>query len=248
MDILFIIIAAIAGLVGGFLITSTILRKAVERKSENLVREAEEKAEMIRKDKILQAKEKFLQLKAEHEKVIQEKNNFVQKNENRLKQKEVLFSQKMEEMQRKQKEVGTMRANLTSQLELINKKQQDIEKAYKKQIEQLEALSGISAGEAKSQLIDTLKEEARAEAMAHIKDIVDEAKITANREAKKIVIETIQRTAVEQAVENTVSVFNIESDEIKGRIIGREGRNIRALEALTGVEIIIDDSPDAIIL
>jgi ribonuclease Y len=248
MNILLIIIAAIAGLVGGFLITSTILRKAVERKSQNLVREAEEKAEVIKKDKILQAKEKFLQLKAEYEKIIQEKNNFIQKNENRLKQKETIFSQKLEEMQRKQKEVGTMKASLTSQLELINKKQLDIEKAYKKQIEQLESASGISAGEAKSQLIETLKEEARAEAMAHIKDIVDEAKLTANREAKKIVIETIQRTAVEQAVENTVSVFNIESDEIKGRIIGREGRNIRALEALTGVEIIIDDSPDAIIL
>ncbi|MDD5695244.1 MAG: ribonuclease Y, partial [Bacteroidales bacterium] len=134
------------------------------------------------------------------------------------------------------------------QLELINKKQQEIERAAKKQIEQLEAISGISAAEARAQLVDSLKDEARAEAMAHIKDIVDEAKLTANREAKKIVIESIQRTAVEQSVENTVSVFNIDNDEIKGRIIGREGRNIRALEALTGVEIVIDDSPDAIIL
>ncbi len=246
--IIYYILAVIAGLVAGFLITSTLLRKAVEKKSERILRESEEKAEMIKKDKILQAKEKFLQLKAEHEKIIQEKNNLIQKGENRLKQKETLFSQKLEEMQRKQKEVGTMKASLTSQLELINKKQQEIEKAAKKQIEQLEAISGISAAEAKAQLIESLKDEARSEAMAHIKDIVDEAKLTANREAKKIVIETIQRTAVEQSVENTVSVFNIDNDEIKGRIIGREGRNIRALEALTGVEIIIDDSPDAIIL
>ncbi|MBP6978467.1 MAG: ribonuclease Y [Lentimicrobiaceae bacterium] len=245
---IYYILAVIAGLVVGFLITSTLLRKAVEKKSERILRESEEKAEMIKKDKILQAKEKFLQLKAEHEKFIQEKNNLVQKGENRLKQKETLFSQKLEEMQRKQKEVGTMKANLTSQLELINKKQQEIERAAKKQIEQLEAISGISAAEARAQLVDSLKDEARAEAMAHIKDIVDEAKLTANREAKKIVIESIQRTAVEQSVENTVSVFNIDNDEIKGRIIGREGRNIRALEALTGVEIVIDDSPDAIIL
>jgi len=246
--IIYYILAIVAGLVAGFLITSTLLRKAVEKKSERILRESEEKAEMIKKDKILQAKEKFLQLKAEHEKVIQEKNNFIQKSENRLQQKETLFSQKLEEMQRKQKEVGTMKASLTAQLELINKKQQEIEKASKKQVEQLEALSGISAAEAKSQLVESLRDDARNEAMAHIKDIVDEARLTANREAKKIVIETIQRTAVEQAVENTVSVFNIDNDEIKGRIIGREGRNIRALEALTGVEIIIDDSPDAIIL
>ena len=246
--IIYYILAVVAGLVAGFLITSTLLRKAVEKKSERILRESEEKAEMIKKDKILQAKEKFLQLKAEHEKIIQEKNNLIQKGENRLTQKETLFSQKLEEMQRKQKEVGTMKANLTAQLELISKKQQEIEKAAKKQIEQLEAISGISAAEAKAQLIESLKDEARNEAMVHIKDIVDEAKMTANREAKKIVIETIQRTAVEQSVENTVSVFNIDNDEIKGRIIGREGRNIRALEALTGVEIIIDDSPDAIIL
>lgn len=246
--VIYILIAVVAGLVAGFFITSTLLRKAVEKKSERLVRESEEKAEMIKKDKILQAKERFLQLKAEHEKIIQEKNNLIQKAENRIKQKETLFSQKLEDLQRKQKEVGTMKASLTAQMETVNKKQQELEKASKKQIEQLEALSGLSAAEAKSQLVESLKEEARNDAMAHVRDIVEEAKITANREAKKVVIETIQRTAVEQAVENTVSVFNIDNDEIKGRIIGREGRNIRALEALTGVEIIIDDSPDAIIL
>ncbi|MCD4681370.1 MAG: ribonuclease Y [Bacteroidales bacterium] len=245
------IIAIIVGVVAlllGILITSTILRKAVEKKSENILKEAQEKAEVIKKDKMLQAKEKFLQLKAEHEKVIQQKNNILQTNENRLKQKESSLSGKIEEFQRKQNEINSIKNNLSSQLEIINKKQGDLEKAYKQQVEQLETISGLSANEAKAQLIETLKEEARTESITFIKDIIDEAKLTANMDAKKVVIETIQRTAAEHAIENTVSVFNIENDEVKGRIIGREGRNIRALEALTGIEIIIDDSPEAIIL
>jgi len=248
MDILIFIIVGIAGLFLGFLITSTILRKNVEKKSSGVITEAEEKGEVIKKEKILQAKEKFLQLKSEHEKIIQEKNSFIQKSENRLKQKESTFSQRMEEIQRKQKEIDTIRKNLNAQLDLVNKKQTEIDKAHKRQVEELEVISALSASEAKAQLIETLKDEAKTEAMSHISDIVDEAKITANREAKKIVIETIQRTASENAIENSVSVFNIDSDEIKGRIIGREGRNIRTLEAITGVEIIIDDSPDAILL
>ena len=154
----------------------------------------------------------------------------------------------MEDLQRKQKEVATIKENLNNQLELINKRQQELDKSLKIQVEQLETISGLSAKEAKEQLIETLKEESKLEAHSYIKDIVEEAKFTANAEAKKIVIETIQRTAAEHAIENTVSVFNIENDEIKGRIIGREGRNIRALESLTGIEIIIDDSPEAIIL
>ncbi len=246
--IIYILIAAVAGLAVGFFVTSTVLKKTIEKKSENILKEAEEKAEVIKKDKILQAKEKFLQLRAEHEKIIQEKNNILQKNENRIKQKEVAVNQRLEEIQRKQKEVATIRGNLNSQLEIVNKKQQELEKSYHKQIDLLESISGMSGAEAKTQLIESLKEEAKAEAISHMREIVEEAKVTANIEAKKIVIETIQRTAVEHAVENTVSVFNIENDEIKGRIIGREGRNIRALEALTGIEIIIDDSPDAIIL
>lgn len=242
------IIVGIAGLVMGFLITSTVLRKKVEKKSEMILQEAEEKGEVKKKEKILQAKEKFLQLKAEHEKFIQEKNVQVQANENRLKQREAVFSQRVEELKRKQKEVDTIRENLNAQLDLVNKKQQELEKSHKKQVEILEQISGLSAQDAKSQLIETLKDEAKSEAMIHVSEIIDEAKITANREAKKVVIETIQRTATEHAIENSVSVFNIDNDEIKGRIIGREGRNIRTLEALTGVEIIIDDSPDAIIL
>lgn len=247
-DILLILAAAIAGLITGILATSTILRKAVEKKSEIVLKEAQEKAEVIKKEKILQAKEKFFQLKSEHERIIQDKNNTLNKNENRLKQKESTFSQKMEELQRKQKEVNTIKNNLSTQMDLVNKKQVDLEKSHRKQVEQLETISGLSANEAKAQLIENLKEEASTEAISHIKEVVDEAKLTANLEAKKIVIETIQRTAVEHTIDNTVSVFNIESDEVKGRIIGREGRNIRALESLTGIEIIIDDSPDAIIL
>ncbi|MCK5839228.1 MAG: DUF3552 domain-containing protein, partial [Bacteroidales bacterium] len=239
--ILLTLVTAAAGLIIGILITSTILRKAVEKKSESVLKEAQEKAEVIKKEKILQAKEKFLQLRSEHERIIQDKNNILNKNENRLKQKESTFSQRMEELQRKQKEVNTIRNNLSTQLDLVNKKQIDLEKSHRKQVEQLETISGLSANEAKAQLIENLKEEASTEAISHIKEVVDEAKLTANLEAKKVVIETIQRTAVEHAIDNTVSVFNIESDEVKGRIIGREGRNIRALESLTGIEIIIDD-------
>ncbi|MFU8843513.1 MAG: ribonuclease Y [Bacteroidales bacterium] len=246
--VIFIIIAGLAGLILGFLITSTVLRKKVEKKSERLLIEAEEKGEVIKKEKILQAKERFLALKSEHEKMIQERNSTLQANENRLKQKEAGISQKIEELRRKQKEVDTIRENLNAQLDMVNKRQSDLEKAQKRQVEALETISSLSAQEAKAQLIETLKDQARSEAVVHINDIMEEAKLTANREAKKIVIETIQRTATEHAIENSVSVFNIENDEIKGRIIGREGRNIRTLEALTGVEIIIDDSPDAILL
>ena len=246
-----IMLIAIGFVAGGALtlvLATTLMRKAIEKKSIHLLQDAEEKAEVIRKEKILQAKEKFLQLKSEHEKVINERNNNVAKAENRIKQREQQLSQKLEETQKKQKEVTDLQVSLEQQKEILNKKQQDIDREHKLTIEKLEAISGISADEAKTQLAEALKDEARAEAMVQINEIVEDAKLKANSEAKKIVIETIQRTAAEHAIENTVSVFNIENEEIKGRIIGREGRNIRALEALTGVEIIIDDSPDAIIL
>jgi len=248
LDIAYLVISGVAGLVLGVIITSTMLRKAVEKKSEKLLHEAKEKAEVYKKDKIVQAKEKFLQLKIEHEKVINEKNSRIQQSESRLKQKESSISQKLEELQRKQKEVDSIRVNMDNQLEIIGKKQQELDIAHNQQVEQLEAISGLSAAEAKSQLNETILEEARADAQVYISEIIDEAKLTANQKAKKIVIESIQRTAVEHAIENTVSVFHLDSDEIKGRIIGREGRNIRALESLTGIEIIIDDSPEAIIL
>jgi ribonuclease Y len=247
-SILIFVIIGVSGIIIGGLITGTVLSKALERKRDALLKEAMDKAEVIKKDKILQAKEKFLQLKGEYEKFVHEKNDEISKNENRLKQKEGSVNQKVEELAKKQKELVVIRQNLQGQVDIVNKKQSDLDKAQKVQIEKLESISNLSAQEAKSQLIENLKEEAKTEALVHMKDIIDEARITANTEAKKIIIETIQRTATEHAIENTVSVFNIESEEIKGRIIGREGRNIRTLESLTGVEIIIDDSPDAILL
>jgi ribonuclease Y len=243
-----IIISALAGITAGVLVSISLIRKAIIKKNERLILDAEEKGEMIKKDKILQAKEKFLQLKSDHEKIINEKNSKVLQAENRIKQKETALNQKLEETQRKQKEVQTIKDQLTVQVEIVTKKQTDLEIAHKEAIDQLEAISGLSAAEAKQQIVESLKEEARDDAMNSVREIIEEAKLSANTEAKKIVIETIQRTAAEHAIENTVTVFNIENDEIKGRIIGREGRNIRTLEALTGVEIIIDDSPDAIIL
>lgn len=246
--LLYFVIIGVAGIVIGGLVTGTILSKALERKRDALLKEAMDKAEVIKKDKILQAREKFLQLKSEHEKYVHEKNEELARNENRIKQKETSLNQKFEEYSKKQKEVALIKQNLTTQMEIVARKQGDLEKAQKQQIEKLEAIASLSATEAKSQLIETLKEEAKEEAQVLMKDIIDEARLTANTEAKKIVLETIQRTATEHAIENTVSVFNIENEEIKGRIIGREGRNIRTLESLTGVEIIIDDSPDAILL
>ncbi|MDP4291901.1 MAG: ribonuclease Y [Bacteroidota bacterium] len=246
--ILIIFITALVGISAGVLITVSLIKKSIIKKNESLIRDAEEKGEMIKKDKILQAKEKFLQLKSDHEKIINEKNSKVLQAENRIKQKETALNQKLEETQRKQKEVQLIKDSLTTQVEIVNRKQAELETAHREAIDQLEAISGLSASEAKQQIVENLKEEARDEAMNSVREIIEEAKLSANTEAKKIVIETIQRTAAEHAIENTVTVFNIENDEIKGRIIGREGRNIRTLEALTGVEIIIDDSPDAIIL
>ncbi len=245
------LISIITGLVGiglGYLITSYLIRKSIEKNSAALVEEAEEKAEVIKKEKILQAKEKFLQLRAEHERYQNEKNAGLNRLENKLKQREHTTNQKYEDIQRKQSEIDSIRQHLGNQLDILSKKQDELDKAHLKHVEQLEAISGLSAEEAKKQLMESLVEEARAEAAVQMNEIVEDAKMTANTEAKKIVIETLQRTAAEHAIENTVSVFNIENDEIKGRIIGREGRNIRALEALTGVDIIIDDSPDAILL
>ena len=243
-----IIVAILAGLGIGAVATYLFITKSNETKSNRIVKEAEAEAEIIKKDKILQAKEKFLQLKAEHEKSINEKNQVVFQAETRLKQKEQSLSQKQEQVQRKDAELDTVRKNLTHQLELVTAKQSEVDKFHRRQVEQLEVLSGMKAEDAKTQLIESMKAEAKTAAMAHIKDIVEEAKISANQEAKKVVIQTIQRVATEHAIDNSVSVFNIENDEIKGRIIGREGRNIRALEAATGIEIIVDDTPGAIIL
>ncbi|ASB50774.1 ribonuclease Y [Alkalitalea saponilacus] len=244
MDILIGVVAFFAG----GLITWFIIVKALNSRARKIVRDAEAEAEIIKKDKILQAKDKFLELKAEHEKEINNRNAKMLNLENKLKQKETAFSQRMEEYQRKKKEVDTIRENLSTQLELVEKKSEDLDKMLKQQISQLESVSGISADEAKDMLMESLKAEAKTEAMSYINDIMDEAKINANKEAKRIVLNTVQRVATETAVENAVTIFHIDSDEIKGRIIGREGRNIRALEAATGVEIIVDDTPEAIVL
>jgi ribonuclease Y len=246
-NILLIVIGFVA-LVTGAILTYLVNRAMQRNKSTNIIKEAEAEAEVLKKDKILQAKEKFLQLKSEHEKVINEKNQRILSAENSLKQREGSISQKIEEVQRKNKEVDAIKENLSQQVEIIERKKEELEKSHIRQVEQLEAISGLSADEAKQQLVESLKEDAKASAMASINEIVDEAKMTANREAKKIVVESIQRVATETAIENSVTVFNIDNDEIKGRIIGREGRNIRALEAATGIEIIVDDTPEAIIL
>ncbi len=247
MEINLMIIAIVSVLIGG-VITYIILRLGSKSKSIKIVVEAQAEAEMIKKDKIFQAKEKFLQLKSEHEKLINEKNNKIAVSENKIKQREVTISQKIEDANRKNSEVEAIRDNLNSQIELVDKKSEELNKMHKQQVEQLEAISGLSMEDAKGQLVESLKAEARTEAMSSINDIMDEAKLTASKESKRIVIQTIQRVASEYAVENSVTVFHIDNDDIKGRIIGREGRNIRALEAATGVEIIVDDTPEAIIL
>lgn len=210
--------------------------------------DARAEAEMLKKEKILQAKETFLQLKAEHEKSINERNRKIAEIETKVKQKESQLSQRIEEFQRKQRETDNIRQNLSTKLDLISKKETEIDKLHKKQVEQLEIIAGMSAGEAKNQLIESLKEEAKTAALSYIKDIVEESRLAANKEAKRIIIQTIQRLASEQTVENTVTVFHIGDDVVKGRIIGREGRNVRALESATGVTFNIDDTPDAIVL
>ena len=247
-EIIIYSVLLIAGAAIGFFIATIVVRKSMEKKSIHLLKEAEDKGEVIKKEKILQAKEKFLQLKTEHERYVQGKNSAISKAESRVKQKENTLNQKLEDSNRRNKEAKIIRENLNKQLTVVSKKEERLDNMIKQQVQQLEAVSGLSAKNAKEQLIETIKDEAKASAMVYVNDIMEDAKLSADEEAKKIVIQSIQRNAAEYAIENSVSVFPLESDEVKGRIIGREGRNIRALEALTGIEIVIDDSPDAIIL
>ena len=248
MYILMIIIGLIVGAGAGIAATTTVLRNKLLGKSQQVLKDAEEKGEVIKRDKILQAKEKYLQMKSEYDKQAAERNNKMQVAEQKLKQREQALAQKVEDLQKKSNELKNASDNLNSQIEVLNKRKAETEKIYKQSVEKLEHIAGLTADEAKQQLVEMMTDDARAEASNTIMDIVEEAKMTANEQAKKIVIESIQRTATEHAVENTVSVFNLENEEVKGRIIGREGRNIRTLESLTGVEVIIDDSPDAIFL
>ncbi len=248
ISIIFIAVALIGGVIAGFVMANSRLNKSSVLEKENLIKQAELKAETLKQEKMLQAKEKFLQLKAEHDKMVNERNQQLSLLENKAKQRDTELAKKVEDFSKKDKDLESQKANLNNQVELYKKKTDEIEKSHRKQVEMLEKVSGLSAEDAKAQLIESVKAEAKTEAMAFIKDTMDEAKINANKEAKKIIIQSIQRLATETAIENSVSVFHIESDEIKGRIIGREGRNIRALEAATGVEIIVDDTPDAITL
>jgi ribonuclease Y len=247
MEIMYIVIAITALLSGGAL-TWGCIHFVFKSKYENILKEAEKDAEVIKKDKLLEVKEKFLHLKSDLEKQVSARNSKIQSTEAKLKQKELSINQRIEDLQRKNNELETGKENLASQFELVEKKKQELDKLRLKQVEQLEILSGLSADEAKDRLLESLKEEAKSQAASYVAEIVEEAKMTANKEAKKIVIQSIQRVATETAIENSITVFHIESDEIKGRIIGREGRNIRALEAATGIEIVVDDTPEAIVL
>ena len=255
------IIAAVCFAVGAGL-SYVFFRYGLKTKYDNILKEAETEAEVIKKNKLLEVKEKFLNKKADLEKEVALRNQKIQQVENRLKQREMVLNQKQDEVQRKRNEAEAIKENLEAQIAIVeqkkgewdqkkvelDKKKEELAEIHAQELEKLEALSGLSAEEAKERLVESLKEEAKTEAASYINDIMDDAKMTANREAKRIVIQSIQRVATETAIENSVTVFHIDSDEIKGRIIGREGRNIRALEAATGVEIVVDDTPEAIVL
>jgi ribonucrease Y len=252
---LYIIIGILIGLALGFGIAKILeknnvsnLVKNAKKEAGSILKDAKSEAESLKKDKILQAKEKFLELKSEHEQVILSRDKKIAEAEKRTRDKESQISSELAKAKKASEEFDTKKEEYNSKIEVLEKKSLEVEKLHKSQVQQLEVISGLSAEEAKKQLMDSLKAEAKTNAMSLIQDTMEEAKMTAQQEAKKIIISTIQRVGTEEAVENCVSVFNIESDEVKGRIIGREGRNIRAIEAATGVEIIVDDTPEAIIL
>lgn len=247
MQYIEIIIAAVSAVLGG-VIGYLSYKLLLKNKVKNILKEATSEAEAIKKDKMLEVKEKFVNLKSEYEKQVAARNAKMQQNESRIQQKELSLNQRQGDLQRKMNELEVTRENLDNQLQALDEKRRDLERSQKQVTDQLAAVSGLSPEEAKAQLVESLKEKAKTDAMAYVNEMMEEAKMTANKEAKRIIVQTIQRVATETAIENSVTVFNIESDEVKGRIIGREGRNIRALEAATGVEIIVDDTPEAIVL
>ncbi|MFN8250662.1 MAG: ribonuclease Y [Ferruginibacter sp.] len=253
-NILSIIIGAAAlvvGIVLGKLIFAKNTKKQVaeaEQQAQKIISEGELKAETLKKEKLLEAKEKFVQLKAEHDKEVLQRNQKIIESESRIKQKEQSLNQKDQNLEKQIKENESIKEALNRQIEIVNHKRTELEKHQEEHIRRLEKVAGLSAEDAKAQLIESLKQEAQTRAVALQQEIIEEAKQKANKEARKIVIQTIQRTAAEQAIENAITVFNLESDEIKGSIIGREGRNIRAIEAATGVDLIVDDTPEAIVL
>ena len=247
MTVVTIVVSIACFIVGGFA-SYMFFKHGLKSKYDSILKEAETEAEVIKKNKLLEVKEKFLNKKADLEKEVSLRNQKIQQAENKLKQRELVMNQRQEEIQRKKLEAEAVKENLEAQLAIVDKKKEELEHMQRQEIEKLEAISGLSAEEAKERMVESLKEEAKTQAQSYINDIMDDAKLTASKEAKRIVIQSIQRVATETAIENSVTVFHIESDEIKGRIIGREGRNIRALEAATGVEIVVDDTPEAIVL
>ena len=242
-----IVVSIACFIVGGFA-SYMFFKHGLKSKYDKILKEAETEAEVIKKNKLLEVKEKFLNKKADLEKEVSLRNQKIQQAENKLKQRELVLNQRQEEIQRKKVEAEAVKENLEAQLVIVDKKKEELEHMQRQEIEKLEAISGLSAEEAQERMVESLKEEAKTQAQSYINDIMDDAKLTASKEAKRIVIQSIQRVATETVIENSVTVFHIESDEIKGRIIGREGRNIRALEAATGVEIVVDDTPEAIVL
>ena len=250
-----VIIGAVAGLLAGYAITILLQKRkgaaalvSAQKEAKLILKEAEKDAEQIKKDKIFQAKEKFLELKAEHEKVILAKDKKMAEAEKRIRDKESQVGSELKKNRVLNDQLEKELREIEGRIERIERKEQEVEKMHQNQVKQLEVISGLSADDAKAELVNSLKDQAKTDAMAFIQNAVEEAKMTAQQEARKVVIKTIQRIGTEEAVENCVSVFNLESDDVKGRIIGREGRNIRAIEAATGVEIIVDDTPEAIIL
>ena len=239
-----IVVAILIGALLGY----GLFRYVVKGKYDSIVQKAEEEAQVLKEKKLLEVKEKFLNKKSELEKEVQQRNQRIQQAENKLKQREMSLNQRQDELSRKNREIENQRQNLENQLKRLNEKAQEVDNLHKQELTKLETISGLSAEEAKEHLIESLKDEAKTQAASYINDIMEEAKISANKEAKRIVIQSIQRVATETAIENSVTVFHIDNDEVKGRIIGREGRNIRALEAATGVEIVVDDTPEAIVL
>ena len=249
------LLIGIAAIIGGTAIGWFANFMVTKSKGDKIIVRAKEEAETLKKSKLLEVKEKFINLKADYEKEVAEKNQKFASLENRhnqkeqsIQQKEQSLNQRNQDLQRKTNEVDAIKQNLTNQLNLIENKKKELEKLHNQEVEKLTQISGYSAEQAKAQLVESMKDEAKTEAMSYVNERMEEAKMTANKEAKRIIIQTIQRVATEAAVENSITVFNLETDEIKGRIIGREGRNIRALEATTGVEFIVDDTPDAIVL
>ena len=243
-----VIISAVIGILIGGIVGYVLFRYVITGKYKQMIEAANNEAEVIKEKKLLEVKEKFLNKKSELEKEVQQRNQKIQQSENRLKQREISLNQRQEELGRRKQEVEQNQQRIENEKKLIAIKQEELEKMQNQEREKLEELSGLSAEEAKNRLVESLKDEARTDAASYINEIMDEAKLNANAQAKKIVIQTIQRVATETAIENSVSVFHIDNDEVKGRIIGREGRNIRAIEAATGVEIVVDDTPEAIVI